>query len=487
MSELRFEVKRFRGEGPTTRLRPVVCLARDRWDDFSFKTQFYGTIYVDTHRGRPLGDVKILKRRATETADAMPAKFEELDSTYVSLWQAPESYERIKRLGAYARPLLDALRDAAVDPVHARSFEDDPGWKALTRFPEAEAALERGRELFGAASPTGRLRFEYRLSPKAFGLAHRVDFDFDREHPWGRLFVLAGENGTGKTGLISHLARTLSGMILPKDDPGRCVPDRLPLRVVAVSYSPFDRFRRPHRRSKSYKYCGLRDESQKDLSHRINVDGRLEDVGYMLDALSDERLAQIRSILKTLDILPRNDPDGFFQARDFDRFVASMRVWSAGHQIVSIVVVHLVTWIQRNTLVLFDEPELHLHPTLLSTLLRCIHALLVERDAFCVVATHSPVPVQEVPKRFVRVLERNDTTVTATIPADETFGADLGRIVASVFRLGPEDQNYLTTLLEAIEPQGGVQRVRRAFGDAPSLSVRVALDAREKSSRKRSR
>jgi ABC-type cobalamin/Fe3+-siderophores transport system ATPase subunit len=483
MSELRFEVTQFRSEQPTNPLRPVVCLARDRWDDFGHKTQFYATMYLAADAPRPLGDVKILKRGKLETAEVISLAFKKLGTSYVSLWQSPESYDRISSLAAYARPLLDALRDAATDPDREQLFHIDPGWQSLTRFPEALAALAHGRQLFGMPGPTGRVAFNYQLSSKAFGLEHDVDFEFDRDHPWGRMFVLAGANGTGKTGLLAHLAMSLSGILKAGEDPGVFEQEHPPLPVIAVSYSPFDRFDRPYRRSKGYRYCGLRDQSDEAGGHRIDVDRRLAEVGRMLRGLPDTRVKRIRSILTTLEILPRSKADAALDAGDFYAFADDMRHWSAGHQIVAIVVVHLVTWTARNSLVLFDEPELHLHPSLLSTLLRCIHELLVERDAFCVVATHSPIPVQEVPARFVRVLQRHDTKVTATIPPDETFGADLGRIVATVFRLGPEDQNYLTALLGQLESPRGADIVRAAFGDAPSLAVRVALNAHDKRSR----
>ncbi|MBW6100166.1 ATP-binding protein [Escherichia coli] len=50
---------------------------------------------------------------------------------------------------------------------------------------------------------------------------------------------------------------------------------------------------------------------------------------------------------------------------------------------------------KKRCLVLFDEPETHLHPPLLAVLMSALRIVLNEVDAFAIVATHSPVVVQE--------------------------------------------------------------------------------------------
>lgn len=47
---------------------------------------------------------------------------------------------------------------------------------------------------------------------------------------------------------------------------------------------------------------------------------------------------------------------------------------------------------------LIDEPEGHLHPPLLSAFVRALSELLVNRNGVAIIATHSPVVLQEVPR-----------------------------------------------------------------------------------------
>ncbi len=60
--------------------------------------------------------------------------------------------------------------------------------------------------------------------------------------------------------------------------------------------------------------------------------------------------------------------------------------------------------VRPGTVVLFDEPELYFHPNMLSTLLRLLYDALEQTDAYAVLATHSPIVVQEIPRRYLRII-----------------------------------------------------------------------------------
>ncbi|MEK5757114.1 AAA family ATPase, partial [Acinetobacter variabilis] len=70
---------------------------------------------------------------------------------------------------------------------------------------------------------------------------------------------------------------------------------------------------------------------------------------------------------------------------------------SSGHKIVLLILTRLVETVDEATLVLIDEPESHLHPPLLSAFMSALTELLEDRNGVAIIATHSPVVVQEVP------------------------------------------------------------------------------------------
>jgi len=94
------------------------------------------------------------------------------------------------------------------------------------------------------------------------------------------------------------------------------------------------------------------------------------------------------------------------------RAEALFKRMSSGHAIVLLTVTKLVETVEEKTLVLLDEPESHLHPPLLSAFTRALSDLLVNRNGVAIIATHSPVVLQEVPKSCVSILRRTSRVIS---------------------------------------------------------------------------
>ncbi len=82
-----------------------------------------------------------------------------------------------------------------------------------------------------------------------------------------------------------------------------------------------------------------------------------------------------------------------------------------------------------------DEPEGHLHPPLLAAFVRALSDLLINRNGVAIVATHSPVVLQEVPRSCVWKLNRAGREARADRPDIETFGENVGVLTREVFGL----------------------------------------------------
>lgn len=106
---------------------------------------------------------------------------------------------------------------------------------------------------------------------------------------------------------------------------------------------------------------------------------------------------------------------------------------SSGQQLFLFVVVNLLGSIRRNSLVLIDEPELFLHPTLEITLIGMLKTILQAYACKALIATHSLVIVREVPSDCVHVMERTPDGVVLKNPPFQTFGGDVQRISSYVF------------------------------------------------------
>ncbi|MFE0908059.1 AAA family ATPase [Streptomyces rochei] len=143
----------------------------------------------------------------------------------------------------------------------------------------------------------------------------------------------------------------------------------------------------------------------------------------------------------------------------------------------------LVEHVGERTLVLIDEPETHLHPPLLSAFIRVLSDLLTERNGLAIVATHSPVVLQEVPAHCVWKLRRYGDHLAADRPSIETFGENVGILTHEVFGLEVTDTGFhrdLSVLVdEGLSYEGILDRFQGRLGGEARIIARSLIAARE--------
>jgi len=106
---------------------------------------------------------------------------------------------------------------------------------------------------------------------------------------------------------------------------------------------------------------------------------------------------------------------------------------SSGQRLFTYVVINILGAVKRNSLVLVDEPELFLHPSLEVQLIEMLKQILHSFNSRAILATHSLVTVREIPADCVHVLERTDDGLVVKNPPFQTFGGDVQRISSYVF------------------------------------------------------
>src|SRR5690554_7214607 len=82
----------------------------------------------------------------------------------------------------------------------------------------------------------------------------------------------------------------------------------------------------------------------------------------------------------------------------------------------------IVANIRNNTLILYDEPETHLHPNAISQLINTLFNLLERFDSYCIITTHSPIIIRELVSKNVYVFDRNDSFFNVKQLQIETYG-----------------------------------------------------------------
>ena len=115
-------------------------------------------------------------------------------------------------------------------------------------------------------------------------------------------------------------------------------------------------------------------------------------------------------------------------------------------------------------MVLIDEPETHLHPPLLASFLRSIRTCLETFDGYAVIATHSPVVLQETPAKFVRIIRRSADKNNVVKTEIETFAENIGVITEHVFNLGDGSTVWHETL-KSVASRKSLPEVEKLFGN----------------------
>ena len=488
---MHFFVINRRGSWPQEAPFPHVILERDTWNDYGFETLFRSKLRLAHDYVVDLREVKILRRDQGVGRTPITEDFEFLDDNYCSLGQQLAYYESLLELSEDVRgEYLTALRDAATNPGIRHTFAQEPAFKtSLLRWGSAQRALEDAPAVFQGEEEIRR-GFEFTFYTKLGSNEFATKFNFlSVEDLPGRINAIIGYNGTGKTKLLANLAWVAqadlecrkSGATVTKF--GRL--DQTELRfgwVLAVSYSAFDTFELPthseERNDFGYTYCGLRrngdSENSSGLKDVENIADEIEDAmakinteerrGSLADALAP--LKQEPSFKRAgydLDVLL----DGGPWREEFDHF-------SAGHKISINIIVQLVSALQYRSLVLIDEPESHLHPPLLAALMRGIHIALRSRRSYAVIATHSPVVLQEIAGRYARVLRRHGDQNFVSEPQIETFGENVGLLTRHVFNLDNSQSDYVG-ILRTLASKFEMEEMEELFPNGLSSEARVLV------------
>lgn len=513
-----------------------VALQQDRWNDFNFMTQYHLFVTIPEFSGL-IGTLKILKRGQTEN-DGLQLEvgpLAALSEDFVSLGQDLDYYERLAGLPEGLRSeILTFFRDALAFPDHAETFFGEKGWgTSVLRYIEwktfqrdASVLLQRDYDR------VARLGLEASFHVKGWVDPFQLDFKAPNDAAfWGapdnvlpdRIAVLIGRNGSGKSTLLFRLARVLHASQRERAREelttlGSIAPPGIGFtRIINIAYSAFDEFQIPgvdhrerlqivedlERGTGRYHYCGLRDipaevrraEGVGDVDGRP-IQQRDLDRQEMIILKSSEKLANEfgeivtrikesgkQELFGKVCRLLASDTSLFDLGADpaasvLEHAIEWFKVWSTGHKIVMHAVASLVAHTEPKSIVLIDEPESHLHPPLLAALMHAVRLILRHNDAFAVIATHSPVVVQETLARHISVIRRSGAETRIFPSRIETYGESIGEITNEVFGLTADATDFHHALSRLVDANLSLETIERLFDRGLSLQARAFVMTR---------
>lgn len=469
-----------------------ILRRNDNWNDYSNIVRF-DLLYVSEGGERTdIGKVKILQLKPyatksfVEKTTDLPLEFNHLNkSEYISLGQQQHYYQRLAEILGIERALLflEAMCDISFLPALAEPFETSSIFRnALLRENEATLARRYGVNWVKGEEIPSKPAFEYSVTIGNGDIPTEVHFDLnENDIVPGRIVCIVGRNAVGKTGFMAQLARDLAqlGYRSVQRQEKEKVKFRLgrPLfpRVIAISYSAFDKFKRPKADpSSTYVYCGIRNErgalSSNSLSQSFDKNkARISDLDLIENWIDHVRTILGEEGISEADLRREFEEDKEVLAESFfDRL-------SSGQAILCHFVTALLAWIQPSSLVLFDEPETHLHPNAVASLFLVFSRILKANQSFAVVATHSPIVLQEIPaKRVVRFVRRGATTTNVPLEM-ESFGESITELTRHVFNTIEVESPYKETLRHLAKKEGSPEGVLRHFPNGLGLAAEAYL------------
>jgi predicted ATPase len=490
--------------------RDIGYLWTDNWNDYWDYQTLYVLTYFDGNGAKhELGGVKIgqFDWIKGQLRPDMPSEFEALDEKFFSLGQDVTYYTGISALGESAQTLLSSLNDVVSDRnLFARASREPVMGTSLMRSVQLRSIEGQFSRVLGGGVALTAFSFAYEgPKPEDENIARlRLDFLVTPESkPPTNIHVMIGRNGVGKSFLLNGMTRALvrtdededeDGIFISHDDFLLAESHDSPFaNLVSVTFSAFDDFSMiPERRNAlkgvQYSNVGLRRRKKDEEGNRVTITlDPLELANEFSSSAKVCALGEGHRRARWTRALTTLQADPIFEEaqvasladvdeRQFGKEAAQLfRKLSSGHKIVLLTITKLVEKVEEKTLVLMDEPEAHLHPPLLSAFIRAVSDLLINRNGVAIVATHSPVILQEVPTSCVWKIIRHGMAATAERPEIETFSENVGVLTREVFGLEVTRSGFHKMLAEAIGDLNSVDEVAARFDNEVGSEGRALI------------
>lgn len=493
----------------------VIMLRKDNWDDYGFKTTFEAMYIDQSGNARELGSIKIAKQGVEGNiviADLLPQSFDRLSEEYYSLWQSADAYELVKEIADDTNiNIFDELNDIAYNLDLLQRFQNDSILqKSLLRYLSQSVCQKQFHRITKGEAKLTRYNFSYKFNNDV----DLVKLDFDvvpDSYPPTNIHALIGGNGVGKTSLIKNM---IDSIFDETNNEKRGIFEYNGLEnedlseqfssVICVGFSPFDDYSYVKKYSTNktfFSFIGTNKEYDvagfEEKNHAMSLLNDIEHQfiqSFRACLTNSTKRNDLNEIFKLLE----NDPM-FFQYRLSDLIVSNnltvdynkmapyakiFRKMSSGHKVVLSIIVRCIDKLVEKTILFLDEPENHLHPPLLSSLIRSISKMLIKRNGVAIISTHSPIVLQEIPKSCVWLLYRNGTFLDCQRPRYETFGENIGTLTNEIFKYEINKSGFHAMLRQSVKELLNYEDVLEKFdnqlGDEAKTLTRILFAQKER-------
>lgn len=476
-----FFVKPYRSNTETYPPNSFI-LSTDNWDDAGYETKFHMSYKTIEAQTKFIGEVKIgfLEQKKKSGAESykdatrlvLPEKFGNLEPKFFSLGQSPDYYEKLREIFKEDTLLiLDSLNDLSLKPNNLSKFESQP--VVISSLLRSVTKWQIKNQFFQIIKGRNKLtNFNFNFNYKNKKLKFRIKA---QSNPPTNIHALIGRNGAGKTTILNEMLDDIlknNGELkfetFQDFDNYQDANEDFFSKVIYISYNVFGEYVPTNSNIDKFSYIGLKEKNG-DVVTIKNIDILHKEFTKSLEVInsSSSLHKMFVNVLKNISESYDNAIIGeLTEGKGKKPSEIKFKELSSGHAIVLLVIVNLIANVTEKTLILFDEPETHLHPPLLSALVRAINFILTEKNGICIFATHSPVLVQEIPKSCVQVVRRVGDSVSISRPVIESFGENVSTLTHEIFSLEVKNSGFYKLMKKNFEDMDGdVEDIIEEFND----------------------
>lgn len=434
------------------------------WSDYDYYTWFCLFYFASENDKYKIGELKIMNSGHNNTIDALPKEFDEpLDDSFCSVGIDSNYYVCLRKVlkdENLIKEVQHYLCDCSFNPTLYDRHHDESIFKnSLMRDLSANEAFNEGQALAMGMKPDDMYSFKYTYHPEYDTSLYAIWNVHVPYHPLSfmRTIGIIGNNGVGKTQILSKFVTDLlnrNGNNFAK----------LPLfkSILVICSTPFDCYPDSTRGGDDvyYKLCCLEQD-------KINT---IEELKNNLKEIDKRPTVNGRSMLSLWKNLSANYVDKTFvssvikRVQDnegnntlkiiFDAMEKNVKVLSSGQLHILSLITYICANIHYRSLLIIDEPEVHLHPHITMEFIATLSKLLTVFKSYSIIATHTPLVIREMAGRNVYVMQKMENGIPQIAPvAFETLGEDVSTLYRNLFGYD-ENSSYFKKMVDELCSKG---------------------------------
>lgn len=492
---MRFKVsKKYLNKNKIIDKNTYLIFEENSWDDFGYNTVFEA-YYRDKNSGLPIhfGNISIADLSITEemskcningykAIDNLEMEFNELGSNIVTLGN-DEYYENLnnlikeKKVDFNIKDIMIALNDLAYN------------LELLDRVKEYEVI----QLSFFRRSPIQLV--EGKLNRLSKGIMNSIAYKFYLEYFSGNesvgkyefstdpkdlfptnIYAVIGNNGSGKTRLLYDIYSSS----LKKNEKIKSefyneknqlfvkfiheeIENSKFLGTNYISFSPFDNLKDKiqmcdevitgidiQNNNWENKFKALLGDMRSDSTKKRNFWILIKNFEFIFEILLEEKF-NTKNMNEQEYLNFRENKIYNNEEQLFEKLNESFIKMSSGEKITLLGTVFLIVRVEERRLVLIDEPELFLHPPLLSDYIRVISNIMVAKNGLAIIVTHSPIILQEVINKNIYISKKNEQFFKLDEVFIPTFGENISVLTNEVFGLDVSKSGFYKFIDEYID------------------------------------